>query len=172
MNAAAAIALGLCLIALLVLARRVELAGGGAWWRVLVPSWRFFESPDVEFVLEVRVRRGNAEPSAFRPAIPPWRRGPLSLLFSPQHNLRLACHDLVERWVAELGEQGEIGAEELEALASYARVKHAVAYFLRDEGDTALLYQLQLSSVSEAGELEPLFLSPYYPWRERDADAG
>ncbi|HEX6239673.1 MAG TPA: hypothetical protein VFZ61_02220, partial [Polyangiales bacterium] len=60
--------LALCAVILLVLLRRVELAGGNAWWRVLVPSWRFFEAEDASFLLEVCVLDGAGAPSHFVPA--------------------------------------------------------------------------------------------------------
>jgi hypothetical protein len=133
--------------------------------RMLLPSWRFFEAEDVEYLLELRVRTPRGEAPTFVPAIPAAERGARALLFSPQHNLRLACHDLVERWVDELSELGAVEHERVEALPSYALVKHAVAYFLRSHPaqlEGGLQMQLRLSSRAPRAEPEVLFTSAYY----------
>lgn len=152
--------LALCAVSLLVLLRRVELVHGGAWWRVLVPSWRFFDAEDAAFVLEVRTLSVEGEATPFVPAIPPAPRGPLALLFAPEHNLRLACHDLVERWVLELSEAGPLEESEVERLPSYALVQSAVGYFLRSSQPRAgARFQLRLRDAAVTDEDDLVFLS-------------
>lgn len=134
--------------------------------RVLVPSWRFFEAEDARFLLEARVISPGEAPSAFKPAVPAVARGVWSCVFAPEHNLRLFCHDAIERFVQELGERGALRVEEVETLASYARVRELVRCLLRDEraAGSDASFQLRLSTSSEADERgEELFLSQSYP---------
>jgi hypothetical protein len=147
------------------------------WWlRVLLPSWRFFEAEDARYSLEARILREGEAPSPFLPAVPSVRRAALACLFSPEHNLRLFCHDLIERWVLELAERGPIAEHEVEALASYAPVRTLAGYFVREEhgAPNRAHYQLRLlahdaddSVEARAPEREQnqevLFLSPSYP---------
>jgi hypothetical protein len=151
----------------LTLARRIPVRGRvAAPLRLLFPSWRFFEAEDVAYLLELRVKTPHGEAPTFVPAIPAAERGVRALLYAPQHNLRLACHDLVERWVDELSELGPVAQARAETLPSYALVKHAVAYFLRAHPaqlEGGLEMQLRLSSRAPGAEPEVLFTSPYYP---------
>jgi hypothetical protein len=159
--------LALCAVTLLALLRRVELLNGGAWWRVLVPSWRFFDAEDATFVLEVRTLSAAGAATPFVPAIPPAPRGPLALLFAPEHNLRLACHDLIERWVLELSEAGPLDESEVERLPSYALVQSAVGYFLRaSQPQAGAHFQLRLRDLAPDGtdhEDDLVFLSSEHP---------
>ena len=127
--------------------------------RVLVPSWRFFEAEDARFLLEVRTWRNGEAPSPFLPAVPV-ARGTWSWLFSPEHNLRLFCHDLFERFVFDLAEHGPLAQSELEKLASYQRVIEIVRWFL---GSSDRRFQVRLIAIKEDDAREELFVSPYYP---------
>ena len=130
--------------------------------RVLVPSWRFFEAEDARFLLEVRTWREGEAPSAFLPAVPAAARGAWSWLFSPEHNLRLFCHDLIERLVFELAEHGPLSESEVEKLASYQRALEIVRWFLRRrEPDER--FQVRLVAIRDDEAHEELFVSPYYP---------
>jgi hypothetical protein len=137
----------------------------GWLWRILLPSWRFFEAEDARFLLEARTLRDGEAPSAFVPAVPALARTWLSCVFAPEHNLRLFCHDLIERFVCELGERSPMPEAAIEALASYARVRDLTRYFVRKAEGSApgLSYQLRLLALSEDGTSEELFRSPYYP---------
>lgn len=136
-------------------------------WRVLLPSWRFFEAEDARFLLEVRIARSEQEPSPFAPALPPRPRGPISLVFAPEHNLRLACHDLIERFVLELGERAPIAESAVERLESYGRVREMVRYVLERGAEAApdARFQLRLSALHASEPPEQIFLSPYYAVR-------
>lgn len=157
-------------------------ARSGWLLRVLVPSWRFFEAEDARFLLEVRTWREGEAPSPFLPAMPAAARGTWSWLFSPEHNLRLFCHDLIERFVFELAERGPLAQSELEKLASYQCVLEIVRWFLGDaravsvpfsRGDRGSdeKFQVRLVSIREDDAREELFVSPYYPLAA-DAVAG
>lgn len=146
-------------------------------WRVLVPTWRFFEAADARYLLEVRTWRDGEAPSAFSAAVPAAPRSKWSWLFAPEHNLRLFCHDLIERFVFELAEQGPLAESAVEELESYQRVKGIARWFL-NEGALSLAlsrgkrgaegergpegYQLRLVHLREDDGVEELFVSPYY----------
>jgi hypothetical protein len=136
--------------------------------RVLVPSWRFFEAEDARYLLEARCHRDGEAPSAFAPAIPSAARTRWSWLFAPEHNLRLFCHDLVERFVLELAERSPLPESEIGELASFARVRDVAAWFLRERraGEHAeqgvQRFQLRLLAVRADDSSEELFVSPYY----------
>jgi hypothetical protein len=129
-------------------------------WRVLVPSWRFFEAEDARYLLEVRTLRDGQAPSAFVPAVPAARRGKWAWLFAPEHNLRLFCHDLIERFVFELAEAGPLAEGALEALESYQRVKQLARWFSRAQGRET--FQLRLLHLRDDDSAQELFVSPYY----------
>jgi hypothetical protein len=130
--------------------------------RVLVPSWRFFEAEDARFLLEARTWREGEAPSEFRPAVPAAARGRWSWLFAPEHNLRLFCHDLIERFVFDLAERGPLAESEAEKLASYPRVLEIVRWFLRERGP-GVRFQVRLISMREDESRDELFVSHYYP---------
>ncbi len=130
--------------------------------RVLVPSWRFFEAEDARFLLEVRTWREGEAPSPFLPAVPTATRGRWTWLFSPEHNLRLFCHDLIERFVFELAEHGPLAESEVEKLTSYQRALEIVRWFLGERGSDEK-FQVRLVVIREDDAREELFVSPYYP---------
>jgi hypothetical protein len=137
-------------------------------WRVLVPSWRFFEAEDARYLLEARSQREGEAPSAFEPAIPSAARTKWSWLFSPEHNLRLFCHDLIERFVAELAEKSPLPESEIGQLGSFARVRDVSGWFLRarrasEHAEPGVLrFQLRLLAVRADDSTDELFVSPYY----------
>jgi hypothetical protein len=161
-NTATSVALGLLAVAALALARRVELKQGAGWWRVLLPSWRFFEAPDLHFTLEVRTWDAAGATGALHTLPPRTERSLTSLFYAPEANLALAGHDLVETLVSELAERGAIAFEAAEQLSAYKRVQHMARFFLREQVASAVRYQLKLSSHSPDGSTEELFLSPPY----------
>jgi hypothetical protein len=137
----------------------------GFLWRVLVPSWRFFEAEDARFLLEARFLRHGEAPSPFMRAVPARARTPLSWLFAPEHNFALFCHDLIERFVSELAER-PLSASEVEALPSYGRVRDLSRHFLREAHASTpeLRFQLRLLALNDDDDdaREELFLSPAY----------
>jgi hypothetical protein len=138
-------------------------------WRVLVPSWRFFEAEDARYLLEVRSQPDGEAPGAFAPSVPSAPRSKWSWLFAPEHNLRLFCHELIERFVVELAERSPLPEGEITQLASYARVREMAAWFLRErearespQGQGAVRFQLRLLAVHVDDSTEELFVSPYH----------
>lgn len=142
-------------------------------WRVLLPSWRFFEAEDARYLLSARTWLSGEAPSPFMPAVPAARRGWLSCVFAPEHNLRLFCHDLIERFVLELAEKSPLAEGQIEELASYGQVRAIARYFVAENArlflrgdatqDGQVRYQLRLSAVRADESTEELFVSPYYP---------
>jgi hypothetical protein len=94
-------------------------------------------------------------------------------VFAPEHNLRLFCHDLIERFVLELAEKSPLPEGQIEELASYGRVRELARYFVAENArlfmraggaqDGQMRYQLRLSAVRADESTEELFVSPYYP---------
>lgn len=151
----------LVLLALLVLSLRKRRAIDSpniVLWRALLPSWRFFEGPDVSYVLLARACDEGLE-TPFAPVIPERCSQLPTLLFAPQGNLVLACHGLVEALMYELAELGPTALEKAEQLVSYRRVQHLVCFFLQ----SAQRYQLKVVAEEADGTLgEALFVSPIY----------
>lgn len=160
MSHLASLAAAVVLIALLFLSlRRRDVDSQGIHlWRALLPSWRFFESPDVSYLLLARVCDGAAD-APFVPVIPAAARTPLSALYAPQHNLTLACHGLVEALAQELAERTPIELTQAEQLVSYRRVQRLVCFYM----PTVQRYQIKLVAEQPDGsEQEELFVSPIY----------
>lgn len=166
MSLATALALALfaCALVGVSLAKRVPVAASFASpLRALFPSWRFFESADSSFSVLARVRVGAGDAGAFRPLPPAPRRTLFGLVFGPQQNLALACHDLVETLVNELAERGATETADAEQLTSFKLLQHMAEYFLRPESGAGAHYQLKLVSHAPDGESDELLLSPFYP---------
>lgn len=135
---------------------------GTRLWRALLPSWRFFEAPDVSYLLLARTYdeppdERNATP--FIPVIRPRPHGAATCLFAPVGNLVLACHGLVEQLLQELSEREAFPFDQAEQLTSYKRVQHMVGYFLPQ----AKHYQIKVVVEQPDGSPgEEVFLSPVY----------
>ena len=137
------IALGL--VALVLLGRRPIDTRALALFRVLLPSWRFFEDIAPTPRLWCRVATRDAD-------FGPWRellRGPTrragALILNPGGNLHLACHAVLEQFQGELEEApSDIPAREL---IGYGLVANIVAYELRtaEGADPHLRFQFRLA---------------------------
>lgn len=68
------------------------------WWRIFVPTWRFFDAVGSHSELLVKVN------DQWRPAVKRPRIHWYSLLFNPDAGFYHACHNLLDRLVSELGE--------------------------------------------------------------------
>jgi hypothetical protein len=82
------------------------------WWRIFVPTWRFFDVVGAHPELLVRVN-GRWEPAISRPRFH-W----YTLFFNPTGNYYHACNNLLERLVSEIA----AGAAP-EQLVSFALVR-------------------------------------------------
>lgn len=68
------------------------------WWRIFIPSWRFFNI--IGPAPELFVNTPNGWQKAFVKTPTRW----FSLFFNPEQNYRHACNNLLERFVIELSE--------------------------------------------------------------------
>lgn len=82
------------------------------WWRVFIPSWRFFDSAGLDIRLWENTNDGWV--LVKRRPRPQWH----TLFFNPRGNFHHACANLLERLVLEVSE----GAKP-EELVSYALVR-------------------------------------------------
>lgn len=82
------------------------------WWRIFIPTWRFFDT--VAAQPELLIRRDDKWEPALRQPKFHW----YSLVFNPEGNYFHACCNLLERLVVEIGE----GARP-EDLVSFALVR-------------------------------------------------
>jgi hypothetical protein len=92
------------------------------WWRILVPSWRFFDRIGIHPQLFVRFKDDWILASS-RPSLR-W----YSLFFNPAYNYYHACNNLLERLILELAEN----SENIETLVSYQIVKTLARDFARE----------------------------------------
>lgn len=162
-RAAIAVLLFACAVTALSLLKRLPVAAELALaLRALFPSWRFFESEDTRYSLLARVKTRDGALSAFSTLPPKMRRSTFSLCFAPRNNLRLACHDLVERLVLELAERDQTTEAQLTALISYQLVQNMAVYYLRKAHVDPERYQLRLLCHAADGTHEEVFTSPLY----------
>lgn len=96
LDAAVVCAIALGVIALSVLRRREIADMRLSLWRVLVPSWRFFEQVHPGPRLFCRIAAGNRELSPWIELLPAPRRAWSTLILNAQGNLRLACLSALE----------------------------------------------------------------------------
>ena len=127
--------------------------------RSLFPSWRFFDTIELTYVVFAREVPPHGAPGPWQPLIPPPARSLLGMLYNPRGNLLLACHGVVDQLVDELDEAGELTPEEVEALVS-SRLLGGV---LRVVGPAWPRYQLRLvaCAIGEQGGVteEELYVS-------------
>lgn len=93
------------------------------WWRIWVPTWRFFDSTGIHPELFVR-GSGEWVRAVSRPRLH-W----YSLFFNPEFNHYHACNNLFERLILELA---EIGLSRVEDLVSYQLVQDLARRFIRE----------------------------------------
>jgi hypothetical protein len=68
------------------------------WWRILIPTWRFFDSPGAKLELWV------CENGEWRRFLSPPRRRWLQLFYAPEWTLYHAHQNLVERMAVEIAD--------------------------------------------------------------------
>jgi hypothetical protein len=112
-------------------------------FRLLFPSWAFFDRAGDPPVLEMRAFSSNTPAEEWQPVVQAPPRRWWHLLFNPHGTLALAEQTLVERWHAEL----EDGAE---TEVTRALVERLVAASARDivtsTTDTKRQYRLRIHS--------------------------
>lgn len=93
------------------------------WWRVFIPSWRFYDR--IGSLPRLYARAHDAWIPIFAPIQTPW----YGLLFNPKGNQQLAYQSLLERFVVEAS-----GAKKPEELVSYKILAEACASELKRLG--------------------------------------
>lgn len=95
-----------------------------AFFRALLPSWRFFDRATHPPRLFVRVADGDWAP------FDPGPRSPLAPLFAPAANLSLAYASIVQRFVQELGDLELDGDVDSDGIERDPRITSLVSYAL------------------------------------------
>lgn len=114
-------------------------------WRLIIPSWRFFDRAGDTAILYVR-KTGSAAP--WTPVLVPPTRNLGNLFLNPTGNLYLACQGLVNRLVEEISDhQGP--TDEVEQWDSFLLVKNLVEHQL---GATTVSYQFKIEIAPAHGE--------------------
>ena len=100
------------------------------WWRVLIPTWRFFDAVGdfPELLLKVNGRWQNANP---RPRFS-W----YSLFFNPAGGLYHARNNLLERLLQEIAAGGD--SEKLESFALVRELAGAHEFKITVNGESVL----------------------------------
>jgi len=93
------------------------------WWRIWVPTWRFFDSTGIHPELFVR-GQGEWIKAVSRPPLR-W----YSLFFNPAYNRYHACNNLFERLILELA---DLDFESPEELVSFRLVQDLSRQFIRE----------------------------------------
>ncbi len=132
-------------------------------FRVLVPSWRFFDSVSSHPTLLVRIAETGPEPEPDQ-AFGPWRRLlPLPrhawwhVVWNPAGNLSFACHSVLGRLRSDLDERDEDDATPAAELVSYQLVLNLVRWWLHDR-PTGTRVQFRLTDGDPIGGIEPFEL--------------
>ena len=121
--------IALSLTALALLGRRPIDSRALALFRVLLPSWRFFEDIAPAPRLWCRVAAHGGDFGPWRELLRGSTRCAGALLLNPAGNLHLACHAALEQFQSELEEAAsDMPAAEL---IGYELVANIVAYELR-----------------------------------------
>lgn len=103
-------------------------------FRVLFPSWRFFEDIAAVPVLHYRCENSSGEFSAWREALRRPQREMLGIFCNPQTNLYHACQSLLQHLESDIGDcqtEQEIGT--FADSVSYLLTRHLVASLIRQE---------------------------------------
>lgn len=87
------------------------------WWRIFIPSWRFFNT--LGHGPELFVKTPSGWQKTFVKSPTHW----FALFFNPKQNYRHACNNLLERFVIELSE-----GHNPNDLVSYSLIRHLVNY--------------------------------------------
>jgi hypothetical protein len=121
------------------------------WWRIWVPTWRFFDSTGIHPELFVR-GTGDWVRAVNRP-----RSHWYSLFFNPQFNHYHACNNLLERLILELA---ELGTNHLEDLVSYQLMQDLARQFIRAQLLPGHRFEFKLSIQGQDILVGPVPLVP------------
>lgn len=130
-------------------------------FRVLLPSWRFFEDLGPVPKLYCRVRSPQSEFSSWSLLLEPKARHFSQIFFNPSGNLRLACHSLVEQTFLDINDQSAESADHFSETVSYQLLQNLVEFQIlkgRQYPDK-VLYQFQIQVTLPNGETYQALLS-------------
>jgi hypothetical protein len=121
--------------------------------RTLLPTWRFFEAPDVVPQLEVRALGDER----WQDALPPLARPLGALWWNGEHTMRLAEHAALDALIEELD---GCPVERVPSLPSF-RTARALAE--RHLGEGAARYELRIVVVGDGAPEEVFRSGPLEP---------
>jgi hypothetical protein len=131
------------LMVMLLVAPRAEVRSPAvAMVRVLVPSWRFFDTVGEHPQLWARAVPADAPPGPWRALLGPPARAWWNVAWHPQGNLSLARHSLLDRLLADLARDPDADPT---ALVSYRLVLDQVR-FARTGADAGAAVQFKLTA--------------------------
>ncbi len=165
----AATGIGLVLVALLLLALLPRKSVGGSGLQLfssLFPAWRFFEEVEPAPLLEYRVLGPDAVPGAWTRLISAPRRRLRNLLLDADGNLALACHSLIERLIADIGDAEITELGRAAQLVSYRLVERLVVHALPSgfaRADVMLQFKLTQPSEFDDQAPEEILVSEPFP---------
>jgi len=138
-------AIALVIVVLAVLGRHPIDSRCLALFRVLLPSWRFFEDIAPAPRLWCRVARRGEDFGGWRELLSAPTRGAGALLLNPAGNLHLACHAALEQFQSEL----EAAPPDMPVgeLIGYGLIANMVAYELKtaEPAGPELRFQFRLA---------------------------
>lgn len=127
--------------------------GKGTFWRLIIPSWRFYE--EVGEVVELSYRTENQD-TGFGPwtsAIQVPSRG---FFLNSEENLSLACKGLVGQLVCELSERRDGEEKPIEDTVAYRLVTELARQQAQASGGN---FQFKVSCISPGLEPQDYLLS-------------
>ncbi|MFN8392472.1 MAG: hypothetical protein U0136_19420 [Bdellovibrionota bacterium] len=135
-------------------------------FRVVLPSWRFFDQPCDIPRLRYRVSMQNGSLGEWREALQPPPRRWWNLFFNPKGTAYLACHSLLRQLETEIGELDPADTDAFPESAVFRLVHNLARYCIaRDEAlRTGAQYQFSVLRVSVDGQNreEQFLLSKVY----------
>ncbi len=117
-------------------------------FRVLIPSWRFFDKIEYLPALVYRVKpMGETSFGPWSPLVFREGRGLANLLLDSQGNLRMACNSLVERLMSDLEDWDETRSEGFSQTVTYRLVARLVRSQIQKE-PIGTAYQFKVGRVT------------------------
>lgn len=117
-------------------------------WRLLIPSWRFFDRAGDTAILYVRKDGKKPNENQWQPVLHPPSRTLANLFLNPQGNLYLAAQGMVTRLAEEIS-QNQSSPQDIEQWDSFLLVKNLVIHHL---DQTTSSYQFKIEISPAAGE--------------------
>ncbi|MDX2183718.1 MAG: hypothetical protein SFW08_07035 [Gemmatimonadaceae bacterium] len=133
-------------------------------WRLLFPSWAFFDRVVAVPALEVRTVDRVGDRTPWRPALRAPSRGVLALLYHPKGTLHLAQQGVVDRFAAECA-MDEADETTTALVAALARVA------VGDAEGVAWQWRVVESTPSAMAPAQVVFCSDELPVHDTPPDA-